>query len=338
MKSLSVFLLSLLTAITMNAQVINGDLNHNDNLDVEDVTLLIDGYLTGETETVSPAVDPFMEDNSRIVGTWYNNSGTESITFREDGTTDYLTDCTYKYLPIQGYVFFFNPDGIPVMTLKLPYVTADYLTILPSGGDTPIVYTAKAYNNGYEYVDLGLSVKWATMNVGANAPEEYGDYFAWGELWSKDYYDWSNYMWCNDGSHVALTEYCTDSRFGTVDNKTVLEPEDDTAQANWGGTWRMPTFDEIEELKDNCSWEWTTQNGVYGQKVTGSNGNSIFLPAAGLRYNKVLADVDDYGNYWSSSICPGKDNRAYSLYFRSSDMGWSIEGRQRGYSVRAVCP
>ena len=130
----------------------------------------------------------------------------------------------------------------------------------------------------HEYVDLGLSVKWATCNMGASSPEEYGDYYAWGETETKSTYDWNTYKWCK-GSENTLTKYCTDSDYGTVDNKTVLDPEDDVAHVKWGGNWRMPTDAEIEELRENCIWKWTTQNGKNGYKVTSKkNGNSIFLP------------------------------------------------------------
>ena len=189
----------------------------------------------------------------------------------------------------------------------------------------------------HEAVDLGLSVKWATMNVGASAPEEYGDYFAWGETEPKDYYDWETYRWCK-GSDDNMTKYCTDSDYGTVDNKTVLDLEDDAAHANWGGTWRMPTEDEFTELRTKCTWEWTTQNGVNGRKVTGPNGNSIFLPAAGDRWNDRLYYAGRDGDYWSSSLYPDDDNGAYGLNFDSGGTGWSYGGRDSGHSVRAVCP
>ena len=103
----------------------------------------------------------------------------------------------------------------------------------------------------HEYVDLGLSVKWATCNMGASSPEEYGDHYAWGETETESTYDWNTYKWCK-GSKNTLTKYCTDSDYGTVDNKTVLDPEDDVAQVKWGGNWRMPTDAEIEELRENC--------------------------------------------------------------------------------------
>ena len=190
----------------------------------------------------------------------------------------------------------------------------------------------------HEYVDLGLSVKWATCNVGANAPEEYGDYFAWGETQPNETYSWSTYKWCN-GSYDTQTKYCTNSSYGTVDNKTVLDKEDDAASVNWGGSWRMPTKAEQDELRQQCTWTWTTQNGVNGYKVTSkSNGNSIFLPAAGYRGVSSLNDAGSGGYYWSSSLYTGSPGNAYELYFSSGSVGWGRSSRFYGQSVRPVCP
>ena len=190
--------------------------------------------------------------------------------------------------------------------------------------------------NSHEYVDLGLSVKWATCNVGANAPEEYGDYFAWGEVEPKTTYNWSTYKWCN-GSYDTQTKYCTNSSYGTVDNKIVLEAEDDAAAVNWGGAWRMPTKAEQDELRNNCIWIWTIQNGVNGYKVTGPNGNSIFLPAAGYRGGSSLSSAGSDGNYWSSSLDTDDPYYgAYCLYFNSGYVVWYDYSRCRGHSVRPV--
>ena len=199
--------------------------------------------------------------------------------------------------------------------------------------------TLKApFENGHEYIDLGLSVKWATMNVGANSPEEHGDYFAWGETEPKETYDWSTYKWCN-GSHYSLTKYNTDSSYGTVDNKTTLELNDDAARANWGGSWRMPTDAEMTELRTNCTWTWTTENGVNGYKVTSkSNGNSIFLPAAGYRGSGDLIDAGSYGGYWSSSLNSDYPIHAYVLFFGSGNVDRGSGNRYYGHSVRPVCP
>ena len=189
----------------------------------------------------------------------------------------------------------------------------------------------------HEYVDLGLSVKWATCNVGATKPEEYGDYFAWGETEPKSTYSWSTYKWCN-GSYDTQTKYCTKSSYGTVDNKTQLELSDDAARANWGGSWRMPTRAEQDELRENCTWTWTTQNGVNGYKVTSKkNGNSIFFPAAGCRDGSSLSGAGSYGNYWSSSLYADDPYGACSLYFYSDGVGWYGSSRIVGFTVRPVC-
>ncbi|MGM9817593.1 MAG: hypothetical protein ACI30B_01265 [Paludibacteraceae bacterium] len=177
--------------------------------------------------------------------------------------------------------------------------------------------TGTAY--GHAYVDLGLSVKWATCNVGATAPEGYGDYFAWGEIEPKTTYDWSTYKYGSD--YDELTKYCNKVSYvkdSFTDDKTVLDPEDDAARANWGGAWRMPTIGEWEELLDNCTWTTVWCNGVSGYKVTSKiNGNSIFLPAAGYRYDDDLYDAGNYGSYWSSSLDSDNPFRAWYVDFDS---------------------
>ena len=196
--------------------------------------------------------------------------------------------------------------------------------------------------NGHEWVDLGLpsGTKWATCNVGATKPEEYGNYYAWGETETKTTYNWSTYKWCND-SYDTQTKYCTDSSYGTVDNKTVLELADDAARANWGGAWRMPTDAEWTELRENCTWTWTTKNGVNGYEVKSkTNGNFIFLPAAGYRYNDGLRNAGDYGNYWSSSLDTddtGDTGSAWYVYFYSDGVDRDYDDRYGGQSVRPVC-
>ena len=198
----------------------------------------------------------------------------------------------------------------------------------PSGGG----------ENDHEYVDLGLSVKWATCNVGASKPEEYGDYFAWGETQPKSIYDWSTYKWYN-GDNGNLTKYCYDSVSGIVDNKTVLDLSDDAARANWGGSWRMPTDAEFTELFGNCAWKWTTQNGVDGYKLTSTkNGKSIFLPAAGIRGDSSLYHAGSYGYYWSSSLGTDYPGSAWRVGFHSNYVLRDGSNRIDGFSVRPVCP
>lgn len=189
----------------------------------------------------------------------------------------------------------------------------------------------------HEWVDLGLpsGTLWATCNVGANAPEEFGNYFAWGETAPKEVYSWETYKWCN-GSWNTLTKYCTNSEFGTVDNKTELEPENDAAYVNWGKSWRMPSLEQLQELLNNCTWTWTTLNGVNGIQVTGPNGVSLFLPAAG-GWSSSLNGVGSNGAYWSRTLSSTDPDDTYGLEFGSSGGRRRTNGiRPLGVSVRAV--
>jgi hypothetical protein len=191
-----------------------------------------------------------------------------------------------------------------------------------------------------EYVDLGLpsGTLWATCNVGANSPEEYGDYFACGETEPKEEYTWENYQWCN-GSDTTLTKYCTNSIWGYqdfTDGKVELDPEDDAAYANWGSSWRMPTVEQLNELIDNCSWTWTARNGVYGRLFTGPNGNTLFLPAAGHLGNNMLRSANSDGLYWTRSLGSGEAYYALALSFYSGGKQWWNIRRYCGLSVRAV--
>ena len=225
-------------------------------------------------------------------------------------------------------------DGV-----KTTYEVANVDSITFSKVENPDPNTgATGSENGYEYVDLGLSVKWATCNVGATKAEEYGDYFAWGEVAPKETYDWSTYKWCY-GSYNTLTKYYT-SDFGT-DNKTVLEAADDAARANWGGSWRMPTDAELTELHEQCTWTWTTQNGVYGYKVTskksGYTNKSIFLPAAGSRNDGSLNSAGSGGHYWSSSLYTDSPHSARRVSFYSDIVLRYRDYRYYGFSVRPVC-
>ena len=177
-------------------------------------------------------------------------------------------------------------------------------------------------------IDLGLSVKWASCNVGADSPEEYGDYFAWGETTTKSSYTDSNGV--TYGLYISELE----SR-SIIDADGNLTAAYDAATANWGDNWRMPTLDEMMELIENCTWKWTTQNGVNGYKVTGPNGNSIFLPAAGYRYGTSFDDAGSRGYYWPAT--PFSSRRlAYYLSFSSDHHGYSDFYRSRGHTVRPV--
>ena len=191
-----------------------------------------------------------------------------------------------------------------------------------------------------EAVDLGLSVKWASFNLGASTPEGYGDYYAWGETELKEDYSWSAYKWCN-GSSTTLTKYNTNSSYGQVDNKTVLDSEDDAAHVNLGDTWRMPTWTEFLELIENCNVAWTTENGVYGRRFTskkeGHTDKSIFLPATGAALSgSSLINAGANGDYCSSSLISDSSRNAYFLYFDSKGVGTGKGSRCIGRPVRPV--
>ena len=212
--------------------------------------------------------------------------------------------------------------------------------------------------NGHEYVDLGISIKWATCNVGADNPWDYGDYFAWGETETKSDYSWSTYKWCN-GSYNTLTKYNAD------DNKKTLDPDDDAATANWHGAWRMPTYEEQEALRDSCYWEWTTnynEKGVSGYIVYKVKSNKdmgkkkgkgssitteaayslsdthIFLPATGY-YDRGLESAGLLGRYWSASLYEIGQADVWHIRFFYSDYVDVVEsGRAGGLCVRPVLP
>lgn len=185
----------------------------------------------------------------------------------------------------------------------------------------PIPPKEKTMKDGHEYVDLGLpsGVKWAACNIGADRPEEYGDYFAWAETKTKKTYTKSNSK-SNDKDRDDISG---SSRY-------------DAARVNWGGSWRMPTDEEMQELIGKCTWTWTTQNGVNGYKVKGPNGNSIFLPATGYRFGLSLDYAGSSGNYWSSTPGVFFAHDAYNLHFNSDKHYMDDWQRSFGLSVRPV--
>lgn len=232
--------------------------------------------------------------------------------------------------------------------------------------------------NGHEYVDLGLpsGLKWATCNLGAENPEDYGYYYAWGATEPQDVYNWvyTPFQTQNttDGSSIKFTKYLGSTSSSYKDPsatdanafKTVLDPEDDAAHVNWGGDWRMPTTEEQDELRENCYWKWVTSyngksvNGYIVYKVKDSadkgkmtNNNSsyspvgsysvsdphLFLPAAGCRYDSSLDLAGWVGYYWSSSLSSSNPDYACELIFGSGYVDWDYDVRQYGRSVRPVC-
>ena len=181
-------------------------------------------------------------------------------------------------------------------------------------------------NETHVAVDLGLpsGTKWASCNVGAIKPEEYGGYYAWGETEEKEFYDKSTYKFYQDDEYVNI-------------GSDISGTEYDVAHVKWGGNWCMPTYDDIQELRDNCTYEWTTLNSVNGTKFTSKiNGHSIFLPAAGGRWYGDLNNAGEYGYYWSSMHTPDYSNLALGLYFYSGGANLNYSSRYNGQSVRPV--
>ena len=189
--------------------------------------------------------------------------------------------------------------------------------------------------NGYEWVDLGLSVKWATQNVGASSPSDYGGYFAWGETRPKSSYTWNNCFDCLDSTGDSWGTY-------KIGGETSISPTSghDAARENWGSMWRMPTITEFKELCYKCDWTWTSQGGHNGYLVTSkTNGNSIFLPAAGWREGTGTGTYYEgwYGYYWSSTLSSSDSSRARYLRFDgSSHYTYDLYYRSYGFCVRPV--
>ena len=227
-----------------------------------------------------------------------------------------------------------------VVTAKAAGTATITVTATDGGSKATCLLTVTAWivdgsENGHEYVDLGLpsGVKWATCNVGASTPEEYGNYYAWGETDTKSEYNWENYKFRISGdsdSNVKLSKY--------VDGiPPLLEYSDDAARANWGGKWRMPMYREIDELRNYCTFTWTTQNGVNGCKVSGRNGRSIFLPAAGSRQDTVLWRDGIRCYYWSAELFDHDSTDAWYIRFDSSgDFVRMYLERDIGASIRPI--
>jgi len=185
----------------------------------------------------------------------------------------------------------------------------------------------RGQSNGHDWVDLGLpsGTKWATCNVGAETPEGYGDYFAWGETTTKESYVRGTYTYYDEaGLHL--------NKYNGQDSITILESTDDAATAIWGASWRMPTAEEFDELQNNCTVIWTNQNGINGNLFVGSNGNSIFMPSADCSY----AGISGYGYYWSSSLYTHIISEAICLRFNSEYCYLYHIYRSYGLSVRPV--
>lgn len=314
------------------------------------VAIIITGFCCCSDDKIS--------NKMYIVGNYYElKSSTESLSSEWWDTSTFISvtasdSTSWKFQDVPSWISVTpesgkgNRDEIKITVLyndgkDKRNATLKLISVNP---EWPVSIPIKIEQSGSpEYVDLGLSVNWATCNYGANSTEEYGYYYAWGEVEKKANYKWSAYKYCQ-GSERSLTKYCNYSSYGNNgynDTKTILDPEDDVVDLNWGGDWRMPTSEEFQELIDNCTWIWTTQNNIKGYKVTstkpGYTDHSIFIPAGGNYYgtNRRYEGTECY--YWSSSLAR-VPYAAQLLHCSSSIRQVMNYDRFYGYPIRPVCP
>lgn len=241
-----------------------------------------------------PSATLYIDDSSytNASGTRFLRTGNHSIKAVADGYQDYAINITVNR----------NNTSCAITMEKNPEAAK------------PVVTTSGTLN-GHEWVDLGLSVKWATCNVGASNPSDYGGYYAWGETSTKSSYDWGNYK-------------------GGGKSNSIITFTSDAARWNWGGSWRMPTVTEVEELIKKCTWAWMTRNGHNGYVVIGPSGKSIFLPAAGIRVDSEINKVNLEGFYWTNESSSSKE--AEFMEFGSNYHRKNSSYSRIGRSVRPV--
>ena len=241
-----------------------------------------------------------------------------------------------------------SPDNATYKTITWKSSNYDIAQVSQSGrvnsiapGEVTITascdgHTAQCVVTVVDVVDLGLSVKWAAVNLGAKSIYENGDFYAWGELSTKTDYSWAKYKWC-EGDPEKLKKYNYDPDMGTVDSLYTLELSDDVAHEKLGGSWRMPTQKEVQELMAKCTWTYREAGGAKGFQVTGPNGNSMFIPFNGYRYETGGDGVGQYGFYWSSTV--DDFTPYYSAYMLIRKDGQDLDFLYRcgGFGIRAVC-
>jgi len=264
------------------------------------------------------------EDLNKSVWFLYSSTATTIDALKTDGTkiTASLSNGSFSY-----------------NLSSLAYNTTYYYVAVAKVHDKEFYGEVKTFTTDLLHaIDMGTvvngkSIKWASANIGARSPQSFGKYYSWGETETKYSYSWSTYKWC-DGSSDSLKKYNNDISKGTVDNKTELDPEDDVAHVELGGNWRMPTDAEWTALLTQCTWTWTTQNGVFGRLVVASNGNSLFLPAASSQCDTHV--ISTSGSYWSSSLDTDNPYCAWSLNFFSGNVYRESNNRCYGFSIRPV--
>ena len=277
---------------------------------------------------VTKSVGEVTETTAKVVGQVTADGGAEvterGVCWSIDGTPAILD---YRVKDVEGGLGSYDVIFTDLVPNTQYYVRAYATNEVGTAYGEEVSFTTK--DVPAVAVDLGLSVKWATCNVGASSPEEYGDYFAWGEASTKETYDYDN---CPT---YGLSKSELQSQ-GYIDSEGNLTAQYDAATANWGGSWRMPTKAEYNELLNDCTWEWINNNDFKGYKVTGPSGASIFLPAAGGRNGSSLYDAGGDGHYWSSTPSDYDDNYAYDLIFYGSYLLMGSDNRYYGLSVRPV--
>lgn len=329
------------------------------------------GYLAFEISNIPAGANKFVltTENKRINGVFTAdltaetpifaavdaaNDAEKAVTINFTTSAEVTTHCFVVPIPVGTYTYdwyikadetlkgFGNGENIAVGRAQIKGCRVACAEI---GGGEP---EPDPYN-GHEYVDLGLpsGLKWASMHIGATAPEDYGDFFAWGDTQGHvpaNYdFQWSNYILCGS-SETTMNKYCNDSNYGVVDNKTVLDPEDDAAHVIWGGNWRMPTNEELTELRTNCTWTWEKLNGVMvfkGQST--NNDNCIFFPCGGMANGWGISGSYNSFNCWSSTVVYDESYEAHTFGGNAFNGANRIQignfrlERYIGLPIRPVC-
>lgn len=313
-----------LQSIAQEAEITSRfDVSRDGRVTVSDVMLVVN-YLMGNVADDEPQLTLSATDVTMTMGK------TEDITI-SGGSANYLTassNSAVAYPVVSGNTLVIYPVSIGYtdITIRDAKGVRDYKVKVKVTGTAP---------ETVELVDLGLpsGLKWASHNVGASVPEGYGAYYAWGEIAEKDTYDWASYSHC-------------DGTMSTVKNigENISGTQYDAALMNWGGSWRMPTREEVQELLDNCTWRWTTVNDITGQEATGPNGETLFFPTAGYKAGSRTYSYGSFGNYWTASHMGNSNGGGYSLgsgnayYMNVSNTKAYIDSyyQNEGYSIRAV--
>ena len=327
-----------------------------------------------ENETITIAENAFTRSMFKFIG-WNTKADGTGTSYADKASIKVTQSITLYAQWTKYYTITFDANGGTGSMSEMTYVYGQYITLTENKFTRAGYYfrvwntksdgTGTSYNNkasitptqsitlyaqwkvstgiadGHEWVDLGFGTKWATMNVGAESPEDYGDYFAWAETSPKSTYNWSTYKWCSvSANSFYLTKYCGKSQYGAVDNRVIVNSSDDAASVNWGSNWRYPSQNEFGTLMNPnfTKWTWTTQNGVNGYKVTSLiNGNSIFLPAAGMYKDSNAIGVGTYGYYWTDLVYSYQPFESYMPYFNSKEKDSETTNmRYEGCSIRPV--